>query len=97
MMLFTMHAVTNTTILLSSSTGKKYHRKAQICWSIHGMSAVAPAGGCVVFVRCITTRAMAVASGGEPLERGVGVALEVEIKDRGYYDAGEAGKEVAED
>lgn len=33
-----------------------------MCGSMQGSSAVAPAGGWVVFVRCMMTKAMAVAS-----------------------------------
>jgi hypothetical protein len=44
----------------SSRTGRKYHRSAQIPGSTQGIKAVAPAGGCVVLVTCITMSAMAV-------------------------------------
>lgn len=42
-----------------STTGRKYQDSSQIASSMAGSSAVAPAGGCVVWVICITTMATA--------------------------------------
>jgi hypothetical protein len=44
----------------SSTTGKKYHESCQMASSVAGSKAVAPAGGCVVLVSCMTTMAIAV-------------------------------------
>lgn len=44
----------------SSTTGKKYQESCQICSSVAGSRAVAPAGGWVVPVSCIITIAIAV-------------------------------------
>ena len=44
------------------TTGKKYQESLQISWLVAGSKAVAPAGGCVVPVNCITTIAIAVES-----------------------------------
>jgi hypothetical protein len=60
-MLLTIKAVTRTIAEDSRRTGKKYHLNAHMVASIHGSSAVAPAGGCVVLVRCMTMSAIAVA------------------------------------
>jgi hypothetical protein len=60
-MLLIIKAVTSTIPEDNRSTGRKYHLNAQMCGSMQGSSAVAPAGGWVLFVRCMTTRAIAVA------------------------------------
>lgn len=44
------------------TTGRKYHDKFQTSISTAGNNAVAPAGGCVVSVICITKIAVAVES-----------------------------------
>lgn len=58
-MLFVMRETARTSVDDSRTTGRKYHPRAQMVWSTHGINAVAPAGGCVVFVRCMTIKAMA--------------------------------------
>lgn len=44
------------------TTGRKYHDKFHTSMSTAGSNTVAPAGGCVVSVTCMTTMAMAVES-----------------------------------
>jgi hypothetical protein len=56
--LLTNSALAMTRTELSNTTGRKYHFSAQITGSTTGRRAVAPAGGCVVLVRCITTSAI---------------------------------------
>ena len=52
----------STMVEESRTTGSKYHLRAHTAGSMQGSNAVAPAGGCVLLVRCITIKAMAVES-----------------------------------
>lgn len=59
-MLFVIRATARTRVADSRTTGRKYHLNAHMPGSTQGIRAVAPAGGCVVFVTCITINAIAV-------------------------------------
>lgn len=61
-MLFNKTATATIITVERSTTGRKYQESSQIASSVAGKSAVAPAGGCVVCVICITTMATAVDS-----------------------------------
>jgi hypothetical protein len=58
-MLFSSNAKVSASVLDSNTTGRKYHESWKILSSTLGGSAVAPAGGCIVSVRAMTTTVVA--------------------------------------